>query len=230
MKKQPNYTFNIDPGLDIRNARITTDEISIEESVFSEKQLLVFEKILNAQIQALTEDFNDTLENEKKTAWTEGNQAGIDQTTNELLASVTQVIDSLKEMTQSLSFQTETFMQYHEQELLSLVISIARKVIDVEIMLNPEIIINTLRRSLEYLNEKEEIKILVNPSDWDLVKENLHKLSMHIDLPKNTEVIPSDMIAPGGAKIDFKAGSIDADIETQFAEIKRNLHKADVHH
>jgi flagellar biosynthesis/type III secretory pathway protein FliH len=85
-----------------------------------------------------------------------------------------------------------------------------------------------LKRSLQYLNEKEEIRILVNPNDWGIVKENINKLHLNIDMPKNIEIVAVENIQAGGCRIDFKAGSIDADIETQFAEIKRNLFKNDV--
>jgi flagellar assembly protein FliH len=116
-------------------------------------------------------------------------------------------------------------MEYKEQELLELIVKIARKVIDVEIALNPEIILHAIKNCLELLNEKEEIKVRVNINDWTIVQENLKKLSLNMDLPSNTEIIACEDILQGGCQIEFKGGSIDAEVDTKFAEIKRKILK-----
>ncbi|MDD3501811.1 MAG: FliH/SctL family protein, partial [Candidatus Cloacimonetes bacterium] len=105
------------------------------------------------------------------------------------------------------------------------IISIARKVIDTELEINPNIILNVLKNALNLINEREEIRILVNPKDWLTVKENLKNLNVQFELPKQIEVINANEISPGGCRIEFSSGSIDADIETQFQEIRRKLLK-----
>jgi len=217
--------FDIKTGLEPRNAFITKKNITMDESIFTKGQITIVEKMLSEEKEKLEVEFAKVLETEKRTAWQNGNQAGITQTTNQMLSQVTPVIEELEKTVKNLIFQTNTFMQFHEAEILNLIIKIARKVIDVEVTLNPKIILTTLDRCLEYLTEKEEIRIIVNPADWGIVKENLNKLSLSYDLPKNVDIIANEEIQSGGCRVDFKAGSIDADIETQFAEIKRNLLK-----
>ena len=237
--KPPDHVFDIEPGLEVKMAYITTEAISVDESVFTLGQLAIIEKMLTfenqrfenemrkveEEIAEIKEDCLEKIESEKKIAWQNGNQAGVKQAQNQMLSQVEEVTEQLRIFMESLSLQTDKFVEYREREILELIIKIARKVIDVEVTLSPEIILNTLKNSLNFLNEKEEIKIVVNPNYWTVVSENLKKLSLTINLPENIEVISNENIGAGGCRIDFKAGSIDADLETQFAEIKRKLLK-----
>ena len=221
----PDYTFDISPGLHVLNAYITTDEISVEESIFSNSQYILIDKMLNTEIERLENEHKERLEAEKRLAWQNGNQAGIKQTQNQMLSQVQTVIDQLTQLMGNVNQYSDVFIEHFEQQALKLIIKIARKVIDAEVSLNHEIILNNLKRGLELLNEKEEIRILVNPDDWEMVNENINKLSLSIHLPENIEIIPLESTLAGGCKIEFKAGSIDADIDTQFEEIKRQILK-----
>jgi len=219
------FTFDISPGLELKNAHLTDELILMDESIFSAGQLRIVDKYVSEQREKLEKEFAVKLDAEKRTAWQNGNQAGITLTKNQFTAQVTKMSEQLTKMIESVSFQTDTFLAFHQEEILKLIITLARKVIDVEITLNQDIIIRTLRRCLELLNEKEDIKILVNPNDWGVVRENLDDFGLSLELPKNIELVPNNEITEGGCRIEFKSGSIDADIETQFAEIKRNLHE-----
>ena len=221
----PDYTFEIKPGLESRNAYITDREISTNDSIYSRAQLLMINKMLTSERERLAAEYKVKLDAEKRTAWQNGNQAGITQTTNIMLSQVTPVIEKLETLILNITDRWFAFVEHQEEEVLELIIRMARKVIDTEIMIKPDIILNNLRRSLELLTEKEEIKILINPDDLNIVTENISKLKLSITLPQNLEIIPNESILPGGCKIDFKAGSIDADIDTQFNEIKRQIMK-----
>jgi flagellar assembly protein FliH len=218
-----NYEFNINPGLNVRNAQITSDIITVDESIFSRGQIQIVEKLLQTERERLEAEFAQTLEIETKSAWENGNEAGITQTRNEMTSQVAEVIEQLNTMIDGVILQTDNFLQHHESDILNLIIKIARKVIDVEVSMNPEIVLKSFKRSVEFLNDKEEIKIIVNPDDLNILRDNLAKLSLNIDIPKKVEFITNDDVNPGGCRIDFRSGSIDAEIDTQFAEIRRNI-------
>jgi len=230
---QPRFTFDISPGLELKNAHLTPDPISIDESIFSKGQIRIIQKFITDEKQALQQrlesEFAAKLDSEKRTAWQNGNQAGITLVTNQFTTKystqVTEVTQQLEKIVDILSFKTDVFLAFHQEEILKLIIKLARKVIDVEVTINPDIVITSLKRCLELLNEREEVKIMVNPKDWGLVRQTLDDFTLSIDLPKNVEIVPNHEILEGGCRIEFRSGSIDADIETQFAEIKRNLHE-----
>ena len=225
IEKIPNYIFNISPGLELKDASFTDEELSPEQSIFSNGQMAIIQRMIDTQIAKIENEYHEKIENETKNAWQHGNETGIEDTKTEMMEQVNQLTTQLQKTISEIAIQTETIIEQHEQEILRLILAIARKVIEIEVAMNPDIILTTLRRSLEYLSEKEEIKIVVNPHDWSIVRENLQKLALTVELPQNIEVIANEAIESGGCRIDFKAGSIDADIETQFAEIKRKLMK-----
>jgi flagellar assembly protein FliH len=237
--KPPDYTFDINPGLEVKKAFITKEAISADESVFTAGQLAIIERFLNAEEEKfqierarfqeekarLEEEHLQQLETEIHIAWQKGNEDGVEATKHEMIGQVETAIEQVQAFMDSVIIKTDKFMEIHEQEILRLIINIARKVIEYEVTLNPKIILRLVKNSIELLNEKEEIRILVNPEEWTTVRDNLDKLAVSIDLPKNIEVVPYENIERGGCRIDFKAGSIDADLDTQFTEIKRKLLK-----
>ena len=69
-----------------------------------------------------------------------------------------------------------------------------------------------------------EIRILVNQRLVNCKRKPKNN-NVQFELPKQIEVINANEISPGGCRIEFSSGSIDADIETQFQEIRRKLLK-----
>jgi len=233
--KPPDYTFDINPGLEVKKAYITEEAISIDESVFTKGQWEIIERFLNAEEVRFQEEkakieehYLNQIELEKNTAWKSGNEEGIASVQSvkaEMISKAETAIEQMSIFMDSVLIHTDKFMEFHEQEILKLITNIARKVIDYEVTLNPKIIMRLVKNSIELLNEKEEVKILVNHDDWANVRDNLKSLSLSVDMPKNIEVVPCETIEQGGCRIDFKFGSIDADIESQYTEIKRKLLK-----
>ncbi|MFA7074837.1 MAG: FliH/SctL family protein, partial [Endomicrobiaceae bacterium] len=154
VKKQPDFVFNISPGLNVKSAYISKDPISIEESVFRPDQLNLIEKIINNEISNIENEYQQKLEAEKKTAWQNGNQAGIKQTHNQLSQQVQNLLNNLNQLINNLQIQSDKIIENHEQDILTLILKIARKVIETEISLNPDIILEVLKKSLNLLNEK----------------------------------------------------------------------------
>ncbi|MDD2651160.1 MAG: FliH/SctL family protein, partial [Candidatus Cloacimonetes bacterium] len=168
-------------------------------------------------------DEKDKQESQK--SYQKGIKEGVKQAQHQFQSQVNQTLKIFNQLLDSISSQTDKIKEDQQQELLDFIISIARKVIDTELEINPNIILNVLKNALNLINEREEIRILVNPKDWLTVKENLKNLNVQFELPKQIEVINANEISPGGCRIEFSSGSIDADIETQFQEIRRKLLK-----
>ncbi|MCL1826849.1 MAG: FliH/SctL family protein [Candidatus Cloacimonetes bacterium] len=246
------YVFDITPGLEVRNAEITDEYIAVDKSVFTDHQICLIShlvsnevyKITTKEISRMEKDFHNKLtaekeafeiekekfsieregfEAEKKNIWMNGNQAGIKQTQNQLLSKVTQLTEQLKKSIEALQLNTDAVMQYHKEDILQLIMKITRKILNVELQLNPEIVLQTVKKCLEYTNEKNEMRVLVNPKDWTIVSENLKELDIAMELPEKVDIVASENIEQGGCRVEFKSGSVDADIDSQFNEIQRKL-------
>jgi len=245
-----NFIFDVTPGLEVLNAKISSEEIKIDNSIFTPHQMVLINRMISVEVSKevnqIEKDFHikltkekeifeaekekfdierESFEAEKKSIWQNGNQAGVKQTQNQLLTQVTILTDQLKKSIESLKINTDEILQNHKEEILELIMKISRKIINTEIQMNPEIVLHTVKNCLECVNEKTEIRILVNSKDWTIVTDNLKQLEVSMELPDKVEIIPTDSIEQGGCRVEFKSGSIDADIEKQFSEIQRKLLK-----
>jgi flagellar biosynthesis/type III secretory pathway protein FliH len=219
------YYFNIKPGLPVKSASKSKSHPDPSKSIFNDYQLNLINQMIQYHVDEAINQLNARLLQEKKEEFQKGVKAGIQQAQQQLQTQVNQTLNILNQLTANLSSQIDQIKEDQQQELLAFVITMARKVIDTEIETNPVIILNVLKNALNLLNEREEVRILVNPKDWLTVKENINKLNLQIDLPKQIEIVNTPEITPGGCRLEYKSGSIDADIDTQFEEIKRKLLK-----
>lgn len=224
-KESASFSFNINPGFPVKNARKAKEHPNPDESIFNTYQLSLIEKLIAFNVQNQLEEAQVQFQKESEEAYQKGVKAGFQQCQQQLQAQVNQSVKIFNQILNNISSQYEHISEEQEQNLLEFIINLSRKVIDTELEINPEIILNVLKNALNLLNEREELKILVNPKDWLTVKDNINRLNLRIDLPKQIEIINTADISPGGCRLEFKSGSIDADIDTQFAEIKRKLLK-----
>ena len=110
-----------------------------------------------------------------------------------------------------------------EKEILELATSIAEKVIRNQLELKPELMQNIIKAAIDQLQDKEEIKIIVNPvltqNLYDFAEE-LREKTRGIKIIKLTEdkTIPKD-----GVIVESPDSRIDGRVETQLREIIRNL-------
>lgn len=225
MPNKHEFFFNINPGFPVRNARRGTEHPNPETSIFNPYQLQLIQKIVEANVTEQLEIAQADFIKDKQEEYKKGMEAGLQKALKQYQAQVELAINNLTAITGSLSAQYDKIKEEQEQDILNFIISLSQKVIDTELELNREVVLNVLKNALNLLNEREEIKILVNPRDWLTVKENINSLNLRIDLPANIEIINTPTISAGGVRVEFKSGSIDADIDTQFEEIKRKLLK-----
>ncbi len=212
-------------SLPVKNAKIVPYGTAKEDKVLSESYVNLLNKMLDDEVEKNKQEFAIQLNNEKKKAYQSGFKDGTTQSEKKYFQQFNKSFILLKKISDSLNKQVKQAIEQEEQNILSLLISISKKIVDTEIQMNPDIILNVLRNALNLLNERRSIKVFVNPSDWSLVKSNINQLKLKIDLPEEIDIISSLSIAQGGCKIDSESGSIDADLETQFDEIQRRLLK-----
>jgi len=107
-----------------------------------------------------------------------------------------------------------------EQELLTLSISLARKIIGEEVKINKGIIGNTIRAAAKFLADKHHIRIQLNPDDMEEVKRLLPDIAAMTRGGK-FQLIEDHAITKGGCLMETGFGSINATIEDQMGELEK---------
>lgn len=116
-----------------------------------------------------------------------------------------------------------------EEEILKLVLLIARKIIREEISTNTKVIGNTIRTALSFLTEKRKIKIVISPDDMEEVKTLLPDLS-RLTKGGYFQLIEDNAMEKGGCALETGFGRVNGTIEDQLGmieeEIKNQLQSA----
>jgi flagellar biosynthesis/type III secretory pathway protein FliH len=105
-------------------------------------------------------------------------------------------------------------------DIVELAMEIAKKIIQVNIEKDREIIISVVGEAIRKLGGWEEkIVIRVNPADYDTMLSHLDVLKGESRL-RNITIEPSASISPGGCYLETTSGEVDARIEEQLKEIR----------
>lgn len=117
----------------------------------------------------------------------------------------------------------EQIIQEAEPFLVELSCSIAEKIIGQQMALAPEMAIELIRKSLSRRREQGVITLCVAPSQLAFVQAAREELHTAIDSQAELQILPDSTVKDNGCVIRSAFGSIDARIDTQLSEIKREL-------
>lgn len=116
-----------------------------------------------------------------------------------------------------------TLLQNSTQDMLRLVLSIARQVIHGEVSINRELILTTIEKALRAAVRSDHYHIKVHPDDLALVMENKPLFITSINGLESITVEGDPQIAQGGCLVESDLGAVDATIDGQLEEIRRTL-------
>jgi len=130
------------------------------------------------------------------------------------------VIKSFTEALEGVERIKEELYKKSEQEMLALVLAIARRVIQKEVSTDKEIIPGIVRSTLKYVADQEDVRVRLNPSDLEFACK--HKGNI-IEGMKNVIFEGDEGVSRGDAVIESKRGVIDCGLERHLQKVEENL-------
>ncbi|MCL6518671.1 MAG: hypothetical protein K6T99_02455 [Armatimonadetes bacterium] len=170
----------------------------------------------------ILENANREAEAIRAAAYNEGYQAGL----RELNAEKEALAERAALVEKEAEKQLVEFWAEIEPELLKLAVEIAEKIIRHELAENNKYVLSTVKTALYQLRDRREIKIRVNPNDYELVRSHKDELICSFDGVHELEIIEDRRVDQGGCVIESANGELDARIATQLAEVERALMEA----
>jgi flagellar assembly protein FliH len=113
----------------------------------------------------------------------------------------------------------------NEEKLVTLALEIARKVIQDEIELQPEIVQRTVETALKRVSDLEQVVVKVNPLDLDLILPKQDLFKALVPDVQAFSIEGSHTIQRGGAIIETNSGSINATIQAQLGIVEEVFKK-----
>ncbi|GMK48044.1 hypothetical protein PghCCS26_51740 [Paenibacillus glycanilyticus] len=224
----------------IEEAGPDEETISIRDQIISDAQIFAEERIREAgeqseQMLAKAEADIDAwwlekrLEDERHSE--ASRQAGFEQGYAEGQAHAEQAmrqewesrLEEANAVLKSAYEMREQIIQEAEPFLVELSVSISEKVIGRQLSKAPEMALELIRKALSRRREQGVIALCVAPGQLAFVQAAREELNLVIDSQAELQIIPDATVKDFGCVIRSAYGSIDARIDTQLSEIKREL-------
>jgi len=216
--------------LEVEELRTEVAEV-IREAEDMVKEILENARAEAQQVIASAEEEADRIKNLarqeaeliKKHSWEEGYREGQEKAFQEIEDLRSKTLLECHQMVEEARKTKESIIRSAEEDIVSLALAIARKIIDKEVRENSDIIINLIRSTLAMVGNAGNSKILVNSHDFETVAENRFSLASPGQAIEHLEVQLDNRITPGGFIIESDVGIVDAQLETRISKVAEAL-------
>lgn len=147
--------------------------------------------------------------------WEEGYNKGSEEV-KRLIERVQIILNSAIQKRNEILIETE-------QQIINLVLLIAKKVIKVISENQKNVVINNVIQALRKLKSRGEVIIRVNLADLELTTQHKRDFIEMVEGVKSIKILEDSTVDRGGCIIDTDFGSIDARISSQLHEIEEKI-------
>lgn len=199
-------------------------ERQIREASEQAENMLAEAKLqIEAWWQEQREQDEHLIEALKSEGFNQGYEEGKQQAEQSLKATIEQMMSEASAVLEQAYLEKERIIQEAEPFVVELSCSIAEKVIDKQLGLEPDYVLDLVKRSLSRKREQGVITLCVSPAQFAFVQAAREELSLVIDSQAELQILPDATVQDRGCVIRSSFGSVDARIDTQLAEIKKEL-------
>jgi len=133
------------------------------------------------------------------------------------------VYRTLRASSETIHNLRDKIIRESEDELIKLVMLVARKVILREITQDPSILAGVVQNALAGLSAREEITVRINPDDYLLIASGRDDMLHNELLNERLLLKPDPSVGSGFCLVDTAMGTIDASLDGQMDQIYRSL-------
>jgi len=155
----------------------------------------------------------------REEGYAQGKKDGRSEVEKELHTATQALADALEQI----SRLRESLLSRSKEDMIRLVMAVARQVIQAEIGEESDLVVRTVSRAIEAAVESDEYYIKVNPADLEQVKANAPLFLAGMKGLENIHFIADESISQGGCRAESRAGDVDATIESQMEKIEEHL-------
>jgi flagellar assembly protein FliH len=156
----------------------------------------------------------------------EAHDAGYADGREAVNAEMSAMLGTLRDLIDAVRGERHGLLAAAEPELVRLAVGIAERVLHQQIALDHSVVVEMARAAIARIVDRERITVRVNPSDVERMRDYRDELLALGDV-KTMLVIEDQRVDRGGVILETDAGSIDAKIATQLAEVRKILHIVD---
>ena len=149
--------------------------------------------------------------------------AGLQEGKNLTERGLVNVFRALRGASETIHNLREKVLRESEDELINLVMLVARKVIIREVSQDRNILAGVVKNALAGLSAREEVTVRLNPDDYALLMTGREECLKKELLNERLQLKADSTVASGFCQIEAAMGTIDAGLNAQLEAIYRNL-------
>ncbi|MDT3424514.1 flagellar assembly protein FliH [Paenibacillus forsythiae] len=159
----------------------------------------------------------------KAEAYSQGYNEGLLQAEKEMKVKLANVMEEAQAVLLEAYKARDVIIQEAEPFLVELSCDIAEKIVEKQLTVEPAFTIDLIKRNLARKREQGIISLCVNPKQFTFVNAAREELTLAIDSQAELQILPDSTVTDHGCVIRSSLGSVDARIDTQLEEIKKEL-------
>ena len=156
-------------------------------------------------------------------AYQEGYMLGVEEGRQAGYHEFHHMIEEAKEIVNQSKIEFEHNVHRSEKVILDLAIKSAEKILGIVLEQEPERFLSMIKKGLKENRAHKEIQIHVNPGQYELVVRQKEELESLFPAEIQLYIYPNEELADNACYIETKQGRIDASIDSQLAEIRKQL-------
>ncbi|GGH17599.1 FliH/SctL family protein [Paenibacillus segetis] len=194
-----------------------------EASEQSERLLNEAREQIDTWWQERREQDEDLIEAIKSEGFSQGFEEGKIQAEQTLRDKINEMMAEASAVLEEAYIEKGRIIQEAEPFLVELSCAIAEKIIAKQLDLDPEYTLELIKGNLSRKREQGILTLCVSPSQFSFVQAAREELSLAIDSQAELQILPDPTVKDHGCVIRSSFGSVDARVDTQLAEIKKEL-------
>ncbi len=133
----------------------------------------------------------------------------------------------LKQLLDALNHYKESQFKASEEDILVLVLAVARRVLGRELHQNKEYVTATIRKAIQIIGQNESITIRIHPETLERLGSDCAEMTQLLQEFQNINLEPDGSLTSGECVVESNSRMIDARIESQISIIAQELKAMD---
>jgi len=153
----------------------------------------------------------------------EGREIGNKEGLAVLQEAIDPVLKTLNEALSGVEIERSELRQRTVSDLLDLSFQVAEVIVKSSITLDETVVERNVEQAIEMAMDKSRLEVIVNPDCLELIEQYLPELKDQFSEMKDFALVGDENVEVGGCIVKHPEGSIDANIDMQLSEMRKQL-------
>jgi flagellar assembly protein FliH len=164
--------------------------------------------------------WDEKVKTAEREAYEKGFNLGINEGIKASQKNLAPILNKFENAIMELENTKKNLYHIAEKEAVDLSLAIAKKIVGNEVSINKKFVVNIVREAMKKVEGHEKIKIILNPSEIDVLNDAKNEIETMLTCMDKIEFETNPSISKGGCIVKTDIADIDARLEKQLQVIE----------